>query len=227
MNKKQESRWNMYSTVHETLVEQAAIYAAHPALGTAVRLLGENLAAISVQVEHQVRGITGHARAKAAHASRLVDLSMVVSKATLAYATAQDDLVLAGRLTLTRRRLNAEADAVLGRHCKVVLDTAVALGAVLEPYGVDEALLDQLRAALRLNEEALNAPRHAIASRKSATSALADLMKATRTLVHLRIDGLMERYRLTDPAFHTAYRNARIIVDRGTRSAQAPQAKAA
>jgi hypothetical protein len=227
MNKKQESSLNMYQTVHETLLRSADHYAGHPALITATQDLGFRLTEVRKEVERQLIGTLGHAQAKAAQADKVTDLAMVVSLAMLAYATDQDDLVLAGRITLTRTALSKRADSVFSRQCTVVLEQAEELGAVLIPYGIDAALLEQLRVAIRLHEELVNAPRHAIATRKSATAALALRMKETQQVVALRIDGLMERYRLIDPAFFRAYRNARIIVDRGVRSAPAPQAKAA
>lgn len=227
MNKKQESSLNMYQTVHELLVRSSASYADHPALITAVDHLGVKLPEIRREVERQLVGTVGYAQAKAAHNGRMRDLTMAVSLGMLAYATEQDDLALSGRINLSRTAQARQPDAVLGRQSTVVLDQAVALGAELVPYGIDAALLEELRAAIRVNEELLNAPRHAIATRKSATAALAQRMQETRQLVTLRIDALMERYRLQDPAFHRAYLNARIIVDRGSRGAAPPQAKAA
>jgi len=227
MNKKQESRANMYEAVHQALLAGTAHYANHPALNTAVQELGVNLNAIRACVEKQVVDITGYAQAKEQAEARMVDLALVVSKAALAYGTEISDLVLVGKMSLTRRVLTRHADGVVARHCKVVLDLATPLATVLEPYGVDEDLLDQLRLAVQKHDIALTTPRLAITTRKGATAELALLMKDTNKLVEFRIDGLMERYRLMHPAFHRDYMNARIVVDRGARPAAAPKVDAA
>lgn len=227
MNKKQEVRANMYQAVYQALLSGAIHYSGHTALVSAVEELGANLASIKACVEKQVVDITGHAQAKAQVETDMVNVAMVVAKATLAYATEQNDLVLSGKMSLTRRVLAKHADGVVARHCKAVLDTAELLGVALEPYGVDTALLDQLRQAVRRHDEVLSAPRLAITNRKGATAELALLMKDTNKLVQFRIDGLMERYRLQQPAFHRDYVNARIVVDRGARTSAALKAKAA
>jgi hypothetical protein len=219
MNKKQESRANMYEAVYQALLAGNAHYANHPALTTAVQELGLNLNAIRGCVEKQVVDITGYAQAKEQAEARMVDLALVVSKAALAYGTEVSDLVLVGKMSLTRRVLLKHADGVVARHCQAVIDVATPLGAVLEPYGVDADLLDQLRLAVQKHDIALTTPRLAITTRKGATAELALLMKDTNKLVEFRIDGLMERYRLMRPAFHRDYMNARIVVDRGARPA--------
>jgi hypothetical protein len=219
MKKNQEYRFNMYNAAHRVLLDHSALYASMPALGDAVAELGTNLEAMAQCVEKQVIDITGFARDKAAAEERMLALTQVVAKGALAYATVKDDAVLAAKVRVGLSRLRRHADGVVARHCQAVLDAATTVAGSLADYGVDGPRLDELKAAIQRHDQANSAPRLAITARKGATTELALLLKDTTKLVTRRLDALMERFKLEAPAFHRAYTDARIIVDRGARSA--------
>lgn len=227
MNKQQESRTNMFNAVSRVLGDHATEIGTVPALTAAVSALDANLLAISACVEKQVVDLRGIARDKLAAEQAMAQAALVVAKGALAYATVTGNAVLAGKMSVTRRLLDRHADGVVARHCQVVLDEATAVGAPLADYGVDAARLTALEQAIRRYESTLAAPRLAIAARKGATSELALLMRDTQRLLANRIDALMERFATEDPALHRAYWNARIIVDRGRRTTEAAEPKAA
>jgi len=226
MKKDQETRYNMFNAVRTVLAENTALYAALPALRSTITEFNANLDAIAQCVEKQVIDITGFARDKAAAEEQMLGLTQVVAKAALAYATVKQDEVLAAKVNVGLARLRRHADGVVARHCRAMLDAANAVGSALEPYGVDADRLNTLKAAIQRYDEALSAPRLAITARKGATAELALLLKDTTKLVTRRLDALMEVYRLEAPAFHRAYMDARIIVDRGVRTSSTPQLKA-
>ena len=215
MNKQQESRTNMFNAVLQVLDEHHAIFDTVPALSTAASDLRANLLAISACVEKQVVDLRGFARDKLGAEQAMMQAAVVVAKGTLAYATVSGNVVLAGKMSVTRRLLERHADGVVARHCQVVLAEATAVGAALADYGVDAARLEALEQAIRRYEAALAAPRLAITARKGATTELVLVIRD------------MERFATEDPALHRAYWNARIIVDRGRRAKEAPEQKAA
>ena len=220
MNKQQESRHNMYNSVLSVLRAHATETAGATALLAAQSELEVNVKAMEARVEKQVVDITGYAQAKARAEKRMVDLALVVSKGTLAYAEVTGDDVLAARMAIGRKRLLDHADGVVARHCTSLLNDVRAVTGDLSSYGVDTARLAQLEAAIAAYDATLVAPRMAIAARKGATAELALLMKDTAKLVSKRLDGLMERYREEAPSFHRAYMDARIVVGPGTRKAK-------
>jgi hypothetical protein len=227
MNKQQESRTNMFNAVLQVLDEHHAIFDTVPALSTAASDLRANLLAISACVEKQVVDLRGFARDKLGAEQAMMQAAVVVAKGTLAYATVTGNMVLAGKMSVTRRLLERHADGVVARHCQVVLAEATAVGAALADYGVDAARLEALEQAIRRYEAALAAPRLAITARKGATTELVLVIRDTQRLLATRLDALMERFATEDPALHRAYWNARIIVDRGRRAKEAPEQKAA
>ncbi len=227
MNKKQESRSNVYNAVARVLREHEAETTGAVALLAARDEFEVNLLAIKSCVERQVVDITGYAQAKALMVERMVGVALVVAKGTLAYAEVVGDRVLAGKMKVGRKALIQHPDGVVARHCKSILDAATPVAAQLVGYGVDAARLTSLQQAIDRYDEALSAPRLAITTRKGATSELALLMTDTAKLLAKRLDGLMERYRLEAPSFHRAYMDARIVVDRGVRTPREPLEKAA
>lgn len=219
MRKNQEARYNMLNATRRVLVDNSALYVSMPAFGAAVDELGTNLDAMAHCVEKQVIDITGFTRDKAAAEERMLALTQVVAKGALAYATVKQDEVLAAKVRVGFTRLRRHADGVVARHCQAVLDAATTVADALADYGVDGPRLDELKAAIKRYDQANSAPRLAITARKGATAELALLLKDTTKLVTRRLDALMERFKLEAPAFHRAYTDARIIVDRGARSA--------
>ncbi len=214
----------MYNSVLSVLRAHAAETAGATALLAAQEELEANVKAMEARVEKQVVDITGHAQAKARAEKHMVDLALVVSKGTLAYAEVTGNDVLAARMAIGRQRLLDHADGVVGRHCSSLLTDVRAVGTDLSDYGVNAARLSQLEAAIAAYDATLVAPRMAIAARKGATAELALLMKDTAKLVSRRLDGLMERYRSESPSFHRAYMDARIVVGPGARKAKAASA---
>lgn len=222
MNKQQEVKLNMYYTVQRALAEAEPQWTGIPAFNAAVAELNTNLEAIQGTVEKQVIDITGFARDKQQSLEQLIAVTLVVSRSTLAYATVQGDLVLAGKMRVGNVLLRRHNDAVVARHCQAVLDAVTAVAPALVDFGVTAQRLADLKQAIARFGNALSAPRVAITTRKGATAELNLLMKDTTKLLAKRIDGMMEQFRSSAPTFFRAYMDARIIVDRGVRSTADP-----
>ena len=226
MNKSQEVRLNMMYTVQRALADAEPQWTGIPAFSAAVAELNTNLEAIQSAVEKQVIDITGFARDKQQSLEHLIAVTLVVSRSTLAYATVQGDLVLAGKMRVGNVMLRRHNDAVVARHCQALLDTVTPFAPALVDFGVTAQRLSELKQAIARFSNALSAPRVAITTRKGATAELNLLMKDTNKLLAKRLDGLMEQFRSSAPVFFRAYKDARIIVDRGVRSTADPSLRA-
>jgi glycine/D-amino acid oxidase-like deaminating enzyme len=87
----------------------------------------------------------------------------------------------------------------------------------LEPYGVDESLRNELEQAIAGFQAALALPRDVIVEKKQYTGNLAKAFAEADSILYDGLDKLIVRFKTSDSAFYTDYRNARNLILHGTR----------
>ena len=89
----------------------------------------------------------------------------------------------------------------------------------LKGYGVTEAMLTKLGDAIKAYEKAIGSPRVAISERKTHTDAIPGELKKMRQ-GFAKLDRLVVMFEDDAPGFVSDYRNARVIVDAGSRGSE-------
>ena len=88
----------------------------------------------------------------------------------------------------------------------------------MSDYQVNNTIIDSLQFLLNQFDVLIQSPRQAIIVNSEATKRLKELFKhADKTLKH-ELDGLMLRYKESNPDFYDEYINARIIIDLGVKN---------
>jgi hypothetical protein len=215
MNQYQENRLSMFFSTQQVLADNNALWAGIPAMVNLTAEFDGNISTIRGLVERQVIDITGHTKDKAAAEDAMITSTLRIAGAAMAYAEDQDDQGLAEAMNIVPSELKRYRDSVVAERCQSVVTTVTPIIASLAPYGVMPADVTALQTAIDKYLDLVQKPRTMISNRKGATSELGMMIRDTMRLLDRRMDMLMRGFMTTQPGFHNAYTNARIIVDLG------------
>jgi len=223
MTDAQINRHEMHQAVLLALDAHAEAYAAAPAVAAHRDALAALAARVRTAAQAQARSTRGATATKAGLRDAVADRSWRLAQALGAWARDDDRPDVAGAVGLTRREFNALRDLELAEYSEVVVaearphlpadgdDPATGLGA----YGVTAAFVDALDALDDQFAENLATPRDAIAARKGARARIAAAQSEAAALLNDRLDPAVDFLAPDHPDFAQAYRDARLIVDRG------------
>jgi len=219
----QINRHEMHKAVLQALDAHANAWAAVPAVQTLRDRLDTLVETTRTAAQAQGRSPEGATAAKAALRTGVADRSWRLAQALVAWARATDRPDVEDAIATSRTEFNALRDVALAEYSEIVVaearqhlpaegdDPATGLGA----QGVTAAFVDQLDALDDEFAEDIATPRSAIAARKEAGRALASAIRQAQRLLKNELDPTVDFLAPDHPAFAEAYRNARIIVDRG------------
>lgn len=207
----------MYKSLKTVLTSHQANWSALPAFASAVQTFEARLAALEESTYHQNLALVGVSAVKDAKKAIVADKAYAISSAMVAYAVVNNDVELLNHMKISRHQIvYASRDLIL-----VLLDRIItrASGRVneLDPYGVDQASIDELQTLRDELDEQMGAPRTAIIDRKGQTSRIKSLVKELDVIIKFQLDKLMQILRDDHPDFFLAYTHARVIVDHRSR----------
>jgi len=217
------NRYDMQRAVLGVLDTHADAWAAVPVMQSYRDRLAAHVEATRQAAQTQSRTSEGATAMKAALRDDVADRSWRLGQALAAWARTAGRPEVAAAVGLSARDFRALRDAALADYSEVVVaearqhlpgpsdDPATGLGA----QGVTAAFVDELDALDDDFAAALSTPREAIAARKSATRAISASVAQAQALLADEVDPTVAFLAPDAPAFAQAYRDARIIVDRG------------
>ncbi|MDR1897111.1 MAG: hypothetical protein LBR10_10010, partial [Prevotellaceae bacterium] len=85
----------------------------------------------------------------------------------------------------------------------------------LEAYGVDESLRSELEQSIADFQAALAQPRGVIVEKKQYTGNLAKAFAEADSILYDGLDKLIVKFKTSEPAFYTDYKNARNLIVQG------------
>lgn len=217
MNRIQESQVGMFYTTDGVLTDNNTLWTGSPAMVALVTEFRLNIGSIENATEQQVKDITGHAKAKAAALTAMVNKTLHVGGAGMAYAEATGNRALAEEMNVVPSELRGYRDAIVAQRCQGVHTAANANAAALVGYGVAAADLTDLQATIDAYLALVASPRTKIAQRSAKTAELGALIRDTSKLLDRRMDMLMRGFMVSQPDFFSQYTKARQIVDAGSR----------
>ena len=204
----------MYYAVKKVCQDNNSIWTTFVAFVASFGLFDIIIGVIQAEVDVQQKSTKGVTRGKQVKKVTLADLAFRVAKALIAYAATTGDEGLKGRVNFSYTKLTRVRDTVGLKRCRVISNEANTVGAAaLADYGIDASDLTTLTTLLAAGPGVIASPRVAIVSRKTATGDLQKQFKKADAVLKDKMDGLMERYSVSEPTFYNNYFNARIIVD--------------
>ncbi len=221
MTDHQEDRLSMYYAVIAACEKHAAAWVALPAFGAALSDFQAAIGDVASAAAAQQVGIPGATLAKSSARQAMIGSVFPIGTALQAWATVNGDPRLGARVYHCRSDYSDSRDTDAEKFARIVLAEARARVGDLADYGIDQAGLDALSAAIDAYHTVIAQPRVAITERKAATAALSAAIDAADAALKTRMDKLVPILAPAQPAFTTDYANARIIVDAPTRSSSA------
>lgn len=217
MTDRQEDKLTMYYTVEAACDKHTAAWQTLPAFVTHHTAFTAEVAAIAEEADNQRAGGTGATRDKSIARQAMAELAFPLGTAVQAWALITGDNQLAARVYHPVSDYFRGRDTEAEEIARLVHTEATANLAALADYGVTQPKLDALDAAITAYHAVLVKPRGAITDRKAATETMAEAFARADDILNNRLDKLVPILAADQPAFATDYRNARIIVDTGSR----------
>ena len=211
MTKTQIDQYDMLLTVENHFDDNATLWNTNVPLTASKTLLSSKIDTIAEQVAIQLLNPIGTTIDKTALRNDLQNKGLALSAAVSAYAatTGKNDLYYRVNLNKTDFERYREAE-LLGVITNLHREATTEL-ANLAPYGITALTLTVLLAANTAFGTVMKNPNQAIAKRKTATDAIADLLPETIIILETRIDNLMVGLAATQPQFAEIYTAVRAL----------------
>ena len=222
MNDRQENKLTMYETVQETMAANVTITAAVPAIAPAVAALGAEITTIQTLSQTQKQPTKGATKSKSQLRGAMADAAVPVASALKALASATGNAELAAQANFTRTDFVFSRDTVAPDNAVIVKNLAIANLAALANYGAVQSDIDALAAAITAYNASITRPRQVVTLTKAATKQLEEAFARADVILNDQLDNLIEKFRLTQPAFYLAFQSARVIVDTASPPGPAP-----
>jgi hypothetical protein len=213
----QENKLSMYLVVKKVCQEYSSAWSTLPAFGAALTSFSNCIADINLAVQTQTKVITGFAKDKLEEKEEMVIKTVQIASSVFAFAKSINDQALADAVDYKPTKLNRLRDTTLRDVCTKISELANENIAALAPFGITPADITTLNNEIADYDKFLSAPRHAIGTRVFSTKELAKLFRDADSLLKNQLDRLMEQYRTSNKRFYTRYKNARQIIDLGSR----------
>ena len=185
-----------------------------PAFVRTVSDFNNSISSIEGLMQAQAKKVTGTTMDKDAAEDAAIDAALSIIGPIRSYALATSNNSLNEALPYTQSGLKRTRDEMLLNILILIRDTAQLELPNLQDYGIDAAVVNTLSVAIAGYGPLVAAPRAAISVKTAITDAL-EVAFEDMELVLIRLDGLVEAKRISDPEFYNSYNSARVVVDAG------------
>lgn len=190
---------------------------------TALGDVGVLLQTIQSAAQRQAEKTGGATQDKNKLKKAMCDKAHEIAALVLAYANKKKDKELAGQVRFTKSELLGTRDTEVAGLCKNVRQAATENLTSLADYAVTVADLTDLAQKISDYETAVQKPAEKRVDKKTATDEVKGAVDELMAVFEEQLDPLSAKFATLNPEFHTAYKNARVIVDnRGGSSKPTP-----
>jgi len=159
-------------------------------------------------------GSKGATAAKKAARQSMAATALEVGGVVGAYAAKVGDTELGAKVDFAASDILYGRDAVAATICKGIYDAANSVLANLTgDYKLTADDLEAFRVKINAYGKTIGKPRTAINKKTAAVEGMDSEFAAVDALLDKQLDGLMKRYKLTEPDFYNEYHAARSTVD--------------
>jgi hypothetical protein len=217
METKQLNKVSMSLAVLDVMDKYHAVWSGLPRFAGMVTELEGLVAAVQEKGGIQGTRRTGIAEGKRRKQVLMIDLVSGLTGDLHAIAVEDGNAELAAKTDLHKSDLIEMADVEVGPACEALVKLAQDHAADLAGLGTDAVDIAAAEAAVKDYLPLVQAPRVATAQNKTVTEDIAALLGKIDGLYDTRLDRAMRKFAAKNKPFADDYRNARIIVDLGSR----------
>jgi len=217
MNKRQTRKLNMAITVLDNMDTNQSLWNTVPAISPKVESLRTITNRILQLEQTQQNDITGNREGKERKLATLAAKAIAIAKPLACFARDSENQTLLAEIDFELTHILQTKDLTAIDRSRTILDKATQHKTELIPYGITQAILDELEDAIDQFSQVMTTPRVARTLTKTATHAIkAEAGKLDTTLITL--DQILTPFRTTKKTFYNTYINARQIIDTGSRN---------
>ena len=206
----------MYLVVEDFHTEFQVILDAVTARANAFGQLKTNIDLINKEAGLQSTNTTGVALDKSALRDTLDETTATTLASAKAWAKAVGNNTLAAEFDYSLSDIQRVKDDTMQGFCDYRIGLVNDNLAALADYGIDATTVTAWQDALNAYTPVLESPRQAINNRVLHTQNLKNLFTDTGKLFTDQLDPLMLVFKSTDPSIYSAYKQARIIINRSS-----------
>jgi hypothetical protein len=214
---REENKLGMYRATGTVLTDNAASFAAVPAMVAQHQNLLDSIALIDSLAQAQGAVTTGITADKKEFKNQMISYALRVAGALMAYASANNNNTLLAKADLEKDNFEKLRDDQRDDLAQDMHDEANAIVADLADYNVTAATLTALQTRIDAYRLALPGPENARKAKSTHTELLKQEFARADMLLDKRRDGLIRGFEETNPQFVMDYRNARKITDTGSK----------
>lgn len=213
MRDHQENQLTMFNTVASVCELNMALITPVTALNDAYIAFKNECELLNNISQEQLLKIEGVTHDKNLFKADLAVHLSIVSKLLKAFAIASNNSILYDEVNYPESTFARMRDVMLQQVAQIIQERASTLSAELLTYGYTATMKADLDTALDKYQQKVANPTVAKDKRVGATAALAEHIRATTSILKLRLDNSMQVLRQTEPKFYTLYFNARKIIN--------------
>jgi hypothetical protein len=217
MKKSERNKLHMYRRVREVCNAHEESWNGVPAFEEAFTVFSEKVALVGelgVSQSHITTGVK-HRRETQLEAATESVMQCAAALRSFGVATGNVqlvDLVDIRRSDITQTTLNGAIVRIGG-----IVQEVEKYTAELEDYGITQEKRELLTTRYEVLRAEIDAPRIAIASRRTVTNRISRLVREIDKLIDDHLDGLVSVIRTEAPEFYELYLSARVVVNTATR----------
>lgn len=214
MTDAQSNRLDMYLVVEGFYGDNQVIIDAVPARIAAFSKLKNNIQAINKEIAGQSSNTTGVALDKTALRNKLDSIAAITLASARTWASVMENNTLVAEFNYPISEIQRIKDDTVIGFCNHRISLINDNLASMADYGIDAATITEWQTALNDYQTVLESPREAVNTRHLHTETLKALFTDTANLFKDQLDPLMLAFKASDPLLYSAYRQARIIINR-------------
>lgn len=217
MKKSTAMKLNMYLNVHSVLDKHQTAWESVPAFAGSVANFNSKLDLLQIRLVEQDSATHGVAAKKEYRLSDLRERMLTVHKALSLLGKAIGNWALEERNKTNKTALERLNINKLTIHCDELKLDLNAFSPQLSAYGITSEMIDQLIPMLDSIDEWNISTRQAIMDRKSITTSIKNVEQSLDALLHDEMDSILLAFKINQPEFFAAFRNARKVIKYGSK----------
>jgi hypothetical protein len=217
MTGNQSNKHSMYTATVKLLRNGAAKTAVIPAFAGALQRMDTLVMQIGDKDKERMGKTTGKHAVKDEAEDALMTATIILASALSAFARSQGNTELKERVHIRENQLRHARSNEQINVAKIIHDLAKANEQGLVEFGVNAAMMEDLKSRIAAYEAAVKDWSSGVAERVGARTAVGELFVQADEILKEDLDPMMQIFRVTDPEFYNDYRAARVIKDIGVR----------
>ncbi|MDD3787605.1 MAG: hypothetical protein PHO94_02790 [Petrimonas sp.] len=220
MTTKQQNFADMAQTTYNKLQPYKASWENIPEFVSLENELKETLNGLTTFDKEAKIITTGSTSDKSGAKDQAIAAVVKISGPAMVYALNNSNLTLHDQLNVSKTKLRKMQDGTLPQRLNGIIEEIEKIAEPLAGYGVKPEDIADAKTKTETYTAQVNTPRGLITKRSTKIETVADYIDLLRDILY-RLDKMMRLFAGTE--FHRDYKNARKIVDLGSRTASPSQ----